>query len=82
MQYRHNMEGGKIERIWDVNPYPENGVIYMVFTDMVALALAMADPEDTNRSYKTAAEVPIVWHFSNTTIRNQGRWMEQIIMET
>jgi len=66
-----------------VEQYPtDTGVVYMVFTDKVALSLATADPEDSNISYKTDAEVPIIWHLTNTTIRNQGRWIEQVVLET
>jgi len=82
VQQRNSQEWGKIERIFDIHPYPENGVVNLVFTDMMALSLATADPEDTNLDYKTSAQVPIIWHLTNTSIRNQGRWMEQVVMET
>jgi len=67
-------------RIWDVDPYPEE-TMYLVFTDVDALAMATAQPERNNINYISDEKLPIVWYLMDTDIPNQGIIIEQAIKE-
>jgi len=68
-------------RIWDARPYPSNQTVFLFFSDMVSMTMATADAEKKNPEYLTDKECPIVWHFTSTSIANQGRWMVAITKE-
>jgi len=78
--YRYDREWGVCLRLWDLFPYPKKDSINIVVSDMVAISLATAEPE-INANFKTDAQCPIVWHFTQTSIANQGKWLVQIIKE-
>jgi len=80
VEIRLNQELGRIERIYDVYPYPREEVL-IVMTDMVALSLAAAKPEEKDPNYLTDSQVPLLWHFTSCNIANQGRWLEKIVDE-
>ena len=79
--YRYKKDWGVVVRLWDLFPYPKNGVVNIVITDLVGISLATAEPELNNIEFKTDQECPIVWHFLQTSIANQGKWLDQIVKE-
>ena len=80
MEIRLNQELGRIERVYDVYPYPREEV-HIVISDMVALSLAAAKPEEKDQKYLKDSEAPILWHFTSANISTQGRWLEKIVEE-
>ena len=80
VEIRQNKELGRIERVYDVYPYPREEIFIMI-SDTVALSLAAAKPEEKDVNYLTSVEAPILWHFTSTNIANQGRWLEKIVNE-
>ena len=80
MEIRSSAEWGRIERVYDVHPYPSEEV-FIVITDTVALSLAAAAPEEKDPNYLTDSQAPILWHFTTSTIANQGRWLEKVVSE-
>ena len=72
---------GKTMRVWDLYPYPQQDVIYIVFTDIDGLAMATAQPERNNLEYVTDDDIPIVWYFMDTEIGRQGKIIRDAIDE-
>ena len=41
--YKYDKEWGTVVRLWDVRPYPSNQTVFLFFSDMVSITMAMAD---------------------------------------
>ncbi len=72
---------GKKMTVWDLYPYPQQDVIYIVFTDIDGLAMATAQPERNNLEYVTDDDIPIVWYFMDNEIGRQGKIIRDAIDE-
>ena len=80
-QTKMSREYGRIIRMFDVDPYPYNKILNVVASDVTALCMAESDPEKTVLTYKTDAQVPIVWIFTRTNIANQGKLLVESVQE-
>jgi len=50
---------GRIERIWDVYPYPSKTEIDIVLADITAVTMATASPEIKNAKFYKDSEAPL-----------------------
>ncbi len=72
---------GKIERIFDIYPYPRSTKINIVICDVKGATLATADPERSKIHYYKDAQVPVIWYLTSATVAGQGDLMRKVIID-
>ena len=71
---------GRIERVWDVYPYPNETEIDIVLADITAVTMATASPEIKNSKFYKDAEAPLLWYFTQCSIADQREILVKIIL--
>jgi len=72
---------GRIERIWDVYPYPSKSLeIDIVLADITAVTMATASPEKNNDKFYKDSEVPLLWYFTQCSVAEQRDILVNVIL--
>jgi len=71
---------GKVERVWDVYPYPRKTEVNIVLADLSAIPMATATPERNNPNFYTDQDVPILWYATQCTVADQGKVLLDVII--
>jgi len=71
---------GRIERVWDVFPYPSETEIDIVLADLTSITMATASPEKNNAKFYKDEEAPLLWYFTQCSIADQGEILLKTIL--
>jgi hypothetical protein len=62
---------GRIERVWDIYPYPSKTEVDIVLADITSVTMATASPEIKNAKFYEDSEAPLLWYFTQCSIADQ-----------
>jgi len=71
---------GRIERVWDVYPYPSKTEVDIVLADITSVTMATASPEIKNTKFYKDDEAPLLWYFTQCSVSDQRDILVKIIL--